>query len=337
MRWRGWLGVIGINLLVLLGLAAGLEGAARLFLTPDARPLFADTELRTRGRPFVEPHPTRGFALKPGFEDALYRIDGDGFREGLPAAPGAPTWIALGESTTFGWGVADGDTYPAHLQALLAAQGRQVRVINAGVPSYSSSQVLRYLEELLAGGRKPERVLINIMWNDVWYSTVLNWYPDLLVYQQPPAWLSTLLHHSTLLRRILMQPLPAQAQLVDRFNAEALAHYRDNLRAMLSLAAKHGIAVALVEPPFAPALLPEEGLNEFHVRYTRPFFLEVAARHRAAMAEVAREFRVPVVDHRLSLSKGGGQRQYFLDLLHPTPEGNRMMADDVAAALRQGQ
>ena len=333
MRWRGWLGVIGINLLVLLGLAAGLEGAARLFLTPDARPLFADTELRTRGRPFVEPHPTRGFALKPGFEDALYRIDGDGFREGLPAAPGAPTWIALGESTTFGWGVADGDTYPAHLQALLAAQGRQVRVINAGVPSYSSTQVLRYLEELLAGGRKPERVLINIMWNDVWYSTVLNWYPDLLVYQQPPAWLSPLLHHSVLLRRILMQPLPAQAQLVDHFNADALAHYRDNLRAMLGLARQYGIDVVLVEPPFASELMPEEGLNEFHVRYTRPFFLDVAARHRAVMAEVAREFGVPVVDHRLSLSKGGAGKQYFLDLLHPTPEGNRMLAEDVAAAL----
>ena len=333
MRWRGWLGVIGINLLVLLGLAAGLEGAARLFYASDARPLFADSELRTRGRPFVQPHPRRGFALKPGFEDALYRIDGDGFRQGPPAATGAPVWIALGESTTFGWGVADGDTYPAQLQALLAAQGRQVRVINAGVPSYSSSQVLRYLEELLAGGTKPERVLISIMWNDIWYSTVLNWYPDLLVYQQPPAWMSTLLHHSVLLRRILMQPQPAQAQLVDRFNAEALAQYRDNLRAMLGLARQHGIDAVLVEPPFAPELMPEEGLNEFHVRYTRPFFLDVAARHRAVMAEVAREFGVPVVDHRLSLSKGGAGKQYFLDLLHPTPEGNRMLAEDVAAAL----
>lgn len=334
MRWRSWLGVIGVNLLVLLGLAATLEGAARLLLAADARPLFADSEVRTRGRPFVEPHPTRGFALKPGFADDLYQVDGEGFRKGPPAPAEAPTWILLGESTTFGWGVAGTDTYPAQLQALLAAQGRQVRVINAGVPSYSSSQVLRYLEELLASGRKPDRVLINIMWNDVWYSTVLNWYPQLLIYQQPPSWLSALLNHSVLLRRILMQPLPAQEQLIDRVNAEALAQYRDNLRAMLGLAAKHGVAAALVEPPFAPALLPEEGLNEFHVRYTRPFFLEVASRHRTAMADVAAEFGVPVIDHRLSLSRGGGSKQYFLDLLHPTPEGNRMMAEDVAASLK---
>ena len=333
MRWRGWLGVIGVNLLVLLGLALGLEAAARLFVASDARPLFADSELRTRGRPFVEPQPKRGFALKPGFEDALYRIDGDGFRKGLPAAPGAPTWVALGESTTFGWGVADGDTYPAQLQQALAAMGRPVRVINAGVPSYSSSQVLRYLEEILAGGKKPERLLISIMWNDIWYSTVLNWYPHLLIYQQPPPWLSTLLNHSVLLRRILMQPLPAQAQPVDRFNADALAHYRDNLRAMLRLAATHGVEVALVEPPFTPDLLPEQGLNEFHVRYTRPFFLQTAAQYRAAMAEVAAEFGVPVVDHRLSLSAGGAPSGYFLDLLHPTPEGNRLMAEDVAATL----
>jgi len=335
MRWRGWFGVIGINLLVLLGMAAALEGAARLWLTPDAQPLFADSELRTRGRPIVAPHPARGFALRAGFEDALYQIDGDGFRRGAPAPSGAPTWVCLGESTTFGWGVGNGDTYPAQLQALLAANGNAVRVINAGVPSYSSAQVLRYLEEILAKGQKPDRVLVNILWNDIWYSTVLNWYPELLIYQQPPAWLSTLLHYSALLRAIVMKPLPAQSERVDRFNAEALAYYRDNLRAMLALAAKRGVAVALVEPPFSPDLLPDEGLNEFHIRYTKPFFLEVAAKYRAAMAEVAAEFGVPVIDHRLSLSKGGGSKQYFVDLLHPTPEGNRMIAEDVFASVRK--
>jgi lysophospholipase L1-like esterase len=333
MRWRTWLLVFGVNLLVLIGLAAGLEGAARFFSSPDPRPLFDDSELRRRERPFVEPHPTRGFALRPGFEDALYQIDANGFRVGPPAPANAPTWVLLGESTTFGWGVGNSDTFPAQLQAQLGARGQPVRVINAGVPSYSSTQVRRYLEEILSGDNKPDRVLINIMWNDIWYSTVLNWYPDLLVHQQPPVWLSTMLHHSALLRAILMQPMPSQAQPVDRFNADALAYYRQNLRAMLRLAAERGVPVALVEPPIAPALLPEEGLNEFHVRYTRPFFLRVAERHRAAMAEVAAEFGVTVADHRLSLSKGGGDKPYFLDLLHPTPEGNRMMAEDVATSL----
>ena len=335
MRLRGWLGVIGVNLLVLLGLAAALEGAARLLVPSDTRTLFADKEVNTRGRPLVEPHPTRGFALKPGFEDDLYQIDSNGFRRGVPSAKGAPTWLALGESTTFGWRVSNRDTYPVHLQQLLAADGRQVQVINAGVPSYSSSQVLRYLDELLAREPRPELVLISILWNDLWYSTVVNWYPDLLVYQQPPYWLSTLVQKSALLRAILLKPLPAQSERVDRFNAEALAYYRDNLRAMLALAARRGVAVALVEPPFSPDLLPDEGLNEFHIRYTKPFFLEVAAKYRAAMAEVAAEFGVPVIDHRLSLSKGGGSRQYFIDLLHPTPEGNRMIAEDVFASVRK--
>lgn len=332
MAWRAAARVVGINLVVLLGLIALLEGAARLWLVPEARPLFADEGLRTRGRPFVAPHPTRGFALIPGFEDALYRIDAAGFRAGAPVAAAAATIVALGESTTFGWGVGDADTYPARLQALFAEHGQPVRVINAGVPSYTSSQVLRYLETILRD-RPPDLVLINILWNDLWYSTVLNWYPELLVYQQPPVWLSRLLQHSALLRAILLEPLPEPAQSIDRFNAAALAHYRDNLRAMLALAAAHQAPVAFVEPPFAPERLPADGLNEFHVRYTRPFFLHVAARYREALHAVAAEHAVPVLDHRLSLARGGGRADLFLDLLHPTAAGNRMMAEDLFAAL----
>jgi GDSL-like Lipase/Acylhydrolase family len=58
--------------------------------------------------------------------------DATGFR--LPSAPDA-TIFALGDSCTFGWGVEDGEAWPAQLSAIL----RQP-VQNLGVPGYSILQ-----------------------------------------------------------------------------------------------------------------------------------------------------------------------------------------------------
>lgn len=49
----------------------------------------------------------------------------------VPAA--ATTVVALGASNTYGKGVGRGEAYPAQLQALLAARGVSVRVVNAGI------------------------------------------------------------------------------------------------------------------------------------------------------------------------------------------------------------
>ena len=43
--------------------------------------------------------------------------------------------LAIGDSVTHGWGVAESESYPAVLQTLLQARGHQVEVLNAGVPS----------------------------------------------------------------------------------------------------------------------------------------------------------------------------------------------------------
>ena len=54
--------------------------------------------------------------------------------------------LSLGESTTFGNGVAVEDTYSARLERELAdALARPVRVINAGVPAWSTFQSVQYL------------------------------------------------------------------------------------------------------------------------------------------------------------------------------------------------
>ncbi len=62
--------------------------------------------------------------------------------------PGELRVLSLGESTTFGAGVGDDETYTARLAHELRARfpGRTITTINAGVSAWSSFQSLRFLE-----------------------------------------------------------------------------------------------------------------------------------------------------------------------------------------------
>lgn len=75
--------------------------------------------------------------------------------------------LSLGESTTYGYGVANDETYSAQLETLLnAGDGKkEFQVINAGVPAWSSFQSLLFLKER---GIKlePDMVLLYNEFND---------------------------------------------------------------------------------------------------------------------------------------------------------------------------
>lgn len=82
-------------------------------------------------------------------------------------APGVVRILCLGDSLTFGDGVAVEDTYPKQLEARLGREGAvRYEVINAGVPSYDTWQEVVYFEEW--GWRlKPNTVVIGFYANDV--------------------------------------------------------------------------------------------------------------------------------------------------------------------------
>ncbi len=86
-------------------------------------------------------------------------------------APGTFRVVALGDSSTFGWGVDPEETYPRRLEALLRERhpGMKVEVINLGVCGYSSFQG-RILLERDALAFQPDVVTISYGSND--YSEV---------------------------------------------------------------------------------------------------------------------------------------------------------------------
>jgi lysophospholipase L1-like esterase len=98
-------------------------------------------------------------------------LDAEGFRGAAPLprakAPGALRVAAVGDSSTFGWGVGDDETYAAGLARRLAAAypGRPVEVMNAGIPGFSSFQGLRLLEADVLP-RAPDYVILGFGFND---------------------------------------------------------------------------------------------------------------------------------------------------------------------------
>ncbi|HEY0510379.1 MAG TPA: GDSL-type esterase/lipase family protein [Thermoanaerobaculia bacterium] len=117
--------------------------------------------------------PASGYTLRPGFQgreiaqerefDVPVAIGKEGEEEGLrvqphpaPPSPPGPRVLAVGDSMTFGEGVPADATYSAVLERTLG-----VRVDNAGVPGYSSAQMLGRLRRYLPALR-PDVVLMTL-------------------------------------------------------------------------------------------------------------------------------------------------------------------------------
>jgi lysophospholipase L1-like esterase len=101
-----------------------------------------------------------------------------GFRDrerSLERTPGTIRILALGDSVTFGMGVAEKDSFPRVTEALLNGSRRDglapLEILNFGVPGYNTVHELAQLREV---GLKfhPDMVVVGFLYNDVEPSTV---------------------------------------------------------------------------------------------------------------------------------------------------------------------
>ena len=123
------------------------------------------------------PHPDRGFALVPGDRSFTYdrevRVNSHGLRgpEIPPKTDDELRVFLLGDSLTFGHGVAEDQTISAHLEAELEsraplAEGRHYRIINGGHQGFATRQEIDMLKEL-GEELQPDLVLLLWLWNDI--------------------------------------------------------------------------------------------------------------------------------------------------------------------------
>lgn len=96
--------------------------------------------------------------------------------------------LVLGDSVTFGWGVDQGEDFPARLEALLREkQGGAWQVINSGVNGYNSEQEAIFFSNEGIHYR-PDIVLLVYVGNDV--DPVIK--PNAVTWRRYPTWPSSL-------------------------------------------------------------------------------------------------------------------------------------------------
>lgn len=87
-------------------------------------------------------------------------------REVGPPEPGTFRILVLGDSVTFGHGVAIDDTYVRQLEKRLAGREPRIEILNAGIPGWSTHQQRIFYRDHTAD-LAPDLVLVGFVLNDV--------------------------------------------------------------------------------------------------------------------------------------------------------------------------
>jgi lysophospholipase L1-like esterase len=251
--------------------------------------------------------PLLSLSFRPGcageLSQTVFRTNALGLRGPEVRDEGARRILAIGDSCTWGWRVAQEESYPAALQRLLDAGGAgRAQVINAGVPGYTSYQGLLYLGERgLALG--PAAVVLAYGFNDT--ATVGDIELQLARERRLLPLLEAddlLMRRSTLYRWLRWQANANPTGLPARVTPEK---YGRNVAQMLALIRERGAR---------PIVL------SFWDERDQP-----NAGYRAALAAVVRTHDVPVITYDGPL----------LDVIHPTAEGYRTLATRLLAQLER--
>jgi lysophospholipase L1-like esterase len=244
------------------------------------------------------PHCSAVVGNKPFHTNAL------GLRDDEVTDDGRLRILAIGDSCTFGWGVEQGEAYPQVLQGLLDAGsgGGRYRVINAGVPGYTSHHGRVYLRERGLELR-PAVVIAAYGFNDIVPAGDV---VASLASQQrfmPLLRLDDALLDSSRLWRWLRY-LTVRGPSPTLPLRSSPAQYAENLREIVALTRAAGAT------PILLSFWDEHSPQREHV---------------AALDAVARELEVPLIVY-------AGPR---LDVVHPTREGHAALAAQIRLRLAE--
>ncbi len=157
--------------------------------------------------------------------------------------------LLLGDSITFGWGVADEHTYARKLEAILRMKlNRHVTTINSGVGSYNTWQEYNFLADFI-DVLQPDMVSLLYNANDIQmvYPPFDPWSKRSLRGKSPPETIDILLRKSWLCRLFIYYPLAVAAyarkseiDVVDH-RSEGRRQSMDYLKKMAKLCGKRNI------------------------------------------------------------------------------------------------
>ena len=309
---------------------------------PDMRPRVA---LFPRFPAFYEPSRELGWVLKPnldwqGMEVGIpFRTDAEGHRlHGDGSGGASPAVDAIGDSSTFGFGVPESDTYPAQLERKLRAStgDGSLRVRNLGVPGYTA-----YEARILAERDMPRAPVTLVMmgFNDHFPATRTR-FTSLWVRRAAYACFRSRACALLFDRVTRTDPdaPPAPPKVASRYVPDVSPdEYRDQLvRTIRALRAEGSEPILLVYPSIAMT----DGLRQQIADYWKQPLDQVDAnlaahtQYQQLTREVAAEQKVRLVDLPPVFDAAGNVRLHF-DWVHPNAEGQALIAETVSRPVRQ--
>lgn len=269
------------------------------------------------------------------FSAINYRINSHGMRG--PEFTEQPTGyriLTVGNSCTFGWGVEENSIWARQLETILRKQfpEKGIKVINAGVPGYSSLQGKRYFEnELLA--LKPNMVVIMLGWNDQW--TAGRGIQDK---EQPePLAVLVALQNSlnrfklyAFLRKLILSNTEAMVAVrlddLSEPRRVSLSDFAFNLKAIVRTARQNNIQPILLVPPVASLEGYFTGtISDFHSRHEL---------YQRQIIDLAGTEQVPVINLQIPFDQHIDLFDYGQeDPIHFNAAGHKLTAEILADSL----
>lgn len=275
-------------------LVGALEAGGRLI--PEAKDRGSLIHHETRG--WTTPANTTFF-----YANNSVTTNSLGLRSPEPTtAPNVWRILSLGDSSTFGHGVADHETYTAQLAARSGAD-----VQNAGAPGYTCAQSLDRYKELVER-LQPHILLVYSLHNDM---RVIESSDDFLLSR--PSSTSGLVQLVALAQRYMLA-----RQEKPRMSTEEYAACLKDLAK--TQRARGGSTIFITPYSDRSFRVQESGTEE---RGWRRKYLN-------AIKKVANKSDALHIDlHQLEWTKGASKQDLLLDVVHPTAFGHKLVAEQI--------
>jgi lysophospholipase L1-like esterase len=290
----------------------------------------------------IRPHHYLHFELTPHYQSADGRITHNsiGFRgrEFSVTKPANTTRIVcIGESTTYGHGVSDTETWPAYLEEKLKEKCA-TEVINAGAPAYTSSEILlNYIFKIEP--LEPDWLVYYFTVNDVRPRQIGRVSRDYREFCR--LWsertrfrslrdIETYLAYKDSISYRVRNFLYIDHSEANIFKTDGSV-FRANIQDLLALATSRKVRVLLICPRFRQLVGTEDDL-----RIEDPISRAVA-QHRDAIFDLGKEFGQPVLDMLPLMPKPpwskAEQSDIYFDDVHMNAKGHNLFAGYVADIL----
>jgi len=277
--------------------------------------------------------PKLGFELRPDSfvaSEVDYRINSDGFRGPAlqPKRPGVRRLAVFGDSIVFGYWVAESDSFPAQLGALL---GPRVETLNLGVPGYNLDQEVENLRRRV-DALSPDVVVFGFCLNDLEGLLSFEYgltqarraartgarrvLESLLSFSRFAAWIEYRLTERDARAEFARARNPFGGELYDATPETLDAHLDASLTALAGVVKPRGITAALAIFPILGNRFENYPYQDLHARIAR-------AAGRAGLLSV----------DLLPCFASYDFREVRVDVVHPNPLGHRIAAHAAADRL----